>query len=62
MLGIVVFACGEGVEAASEPIYGRVEPNVIIIWKEDVKSAIQLGGGEFVEVLRDERDADEVGL
>lgn len=62
MFGIVIIARGEGIEATSEAVNGTFEPQVIFIGEEDVEAAVQMGGGELVEVLRDECDADEIGL
>lgn len=51
VLRIVVVARREGIEASGQAIYGRVEANVVIVWENDVKVAIELGGGEFAAAL-----------
>lgn len=62
MLGIVVIACGEGIETTSKPIDGRFEADIIVVGEYDVEAPIQLGRCERVEVLGDEGKADEIGL
>lgn len=62
MLGIIIITGGEGVEAAGQPVDGRVEGEVIVVGEDDVEVPVQLGGGELVEMLGDEGDADEVSL
>lgn len=42
MLGIVVFAGGEGVKATCQSINRRVEIHIVIIGENDVEVSIQL--------------------
>jgi len=51
MVRIVVVARDEGIEAAGEPIYGRVEGRVIFVRENDVEISIELRGREFPAVL-----------
>lgn len=62
VFGIVIIARGEGIEATSEAVNGTFESQVIFIGEEDVETAVQMRRGELMEVLRDECDADEIGL
>ena len=62
VLGVVIVTRGEGVEATSEAIDWQLEIEVIVVGEDDVETPVQLGGGELMEVLGDEGEADEVGL
>jgi hypothetical protein len=62
VLRIVVWAGGEGIEAAGEPIDGRVKVGLIIVGENDVKLAVEERRGELVEVARNESQTDEVSL
>lgn len=58
MFGIVVLARDEGVQAASQPVDGRVERGIIVVGEDDVEVAVELGGGKLVKVLGHEGEAD----
>lgn len=62
MLGVVVFAGDEGVEAAGQPVYRGVEGRVILVGKDDVEVAVELGGSGLTEAPADEREADQIAL
>ena len=62
MLGIVVFAGCESIQATSEAIYGRVEVEVVIVGEDDLEAAVEDSGCDLVKMLGDEGDADEICL
>lgn len=55
MLGIVVLARGEGVKATCEAVDRGLESDIIVIWKKNVETSVELSRGEVVEVPGDER-------
>jgi hypothetical protein len=61
VLCIVVFARDERIQAASQPINGRLVGGVIFVWENDVEASIQSLCGDISEVLRDEGEGNEVG-
>jgi hypothetical protein len=62
MLGIVVVAGGEGVEAAGEAVDGRFQIEIIVVGEDDVEVSVEQCRGELVEVSRDQGKTDEVAL
>lgn len=62
MLRIVVLAGGKGVEATSQAIDGRIQIQIIVVREDDVEVPVEEAGSEFVEVLGDEGEANEVAL
>lgn len=59
---IVIFTRDEGLQAACQPVYWRVEGGVVLVGEDNVEIAIQLGGSQRPEVVGDERQADELWL
>lgn len=62
MPGIVIVARREGVESPCETIDRGLKIEIIVVGKYDIEAPVQLGGGNLTEALRDEGEADEVGL
>jgi hypothetical protein len=62
VLRIVVVACCKCVKPTGQAVDGRIVVEVIIIGKDDVEVAVELGRSKFMEVFRYEREAYEVGL
>lgn len=62
MFRIVIIARGECIKAASKTVNRRVKAEVVIVGKDDVEVLVELGRGEFMEVLRDESEAYQIAL
>ena len=62
MLGVIVFACGEGIETAGKAVNWRVEGGIIFIGKDDVEVSVQLRSSELSEVFGYKREAYEFSL
>ena len=59
---IVVLAGGEGIEATSEVVYGRMKDDAVINGEVDVETAIKNRGRKFVEATAHKSQANEVAL
>lgn len=62
MLGVVVVAGHEGLEAAGQAVDGRIERGVIFVGEHDVEVSIELGGSKVAEVFGDESEANKIAL
>lgn len=62
MFRIVIVASNERLESSGQPVDRRVVRGVILVGEDNVKVAIELGGGKIVEVLGDKGQADQIGL
>lgn len=62
MLRIVVVTGSEGLQAAGQAVDRGVEDPIVFIGKYNVEISIQLGSGKVVEVLGNDREADQVVL
>lgn len=62
MFRVVVVARNESLQPSSQPVDRRVVRGVILVGKDNVEVAIQLGGSEVLKVLGNERQADQIRL
>lgn len=62
MLRIVVIARCKSIETTGQAVDGRVETDIIVIWKDDVEIAIELCCGEFAAAFRYKSKAYQVSL
>lgn len=62
MFCVVIVARNEGLESSRQPVDGRVVRGVILVRKDDMKVAIELGGGKVAKVSGNERQADQISL
>jgi hypothetical protein len=62
VFGIIIIARGERIKTAGKTINRGIKTEVVIVGKDDVEVLVELGRGEFMEVLRDESEAYQIAL